>query len=290
MHTETIATSVGTRLGPEFTVVSNPDHPELLSGPDILIGGNGRLLAAFVIRRSTSKRDLEARVIATRLALPASAQMLAIVDPDSSYEPEFEGFDEQIDWANDQDIAELARAGRARNVSDLAEVQRKHHIFYSTILQVAMLRRRHEVAPSSPSAVVAQLHDRSTQPESDVNVGRWRKNSPNWPRHANSAFVSGSRVSDLPGSPESSARRRLMPLWSAALRDSFVFDTGVPYPVDLAPRILLVSTWPEPRYDPNKPVRAAAFGTWLMAIATTVEHVEALTTRTLDVLKKRLDA
>ena len=54
------------------------------------------------------------------------------------------------------------------------------------------------------------------------------------------------------------------------------------------PRILLVDGWPTRRGDPTKPLRSAAFGGWLMALATTADDIEALMHRTVEFTRRRL--
>jgi len=289
-------------LGVDFIVVPNPDHPELISGPDVLIGGRGRLTATFRVARSTSKSLLEARVVATRLALPAGANLVGVIENDAAPPPALvqQGFDAVL---QDTEFPHLVRLCSAKPsdrlaIKELQSVQRRHSLFYSTILQISELRQRRELKATSAREVVATLQRREPAFETLIPppiLGEPSTRSPRKWRSGRSDFVSPrasvkqTTVAALPEVHRSIAQR-LRPFWSEALADDFEFDTGVPYQRSFQPRVLLVEAWPTYRFDARKPARAAAFSSWLMALATTPEDIETLVNRSLDAVSRRLHA
>ena len=75
-----LAKSLQRGIEGNYLVVPRPDHPMLIAGPDILIGGEGNLTAVFFVSKSTRVAILRARVIAARLALPVSSSMVAFAE------------------------------------------------------------------------------------------------------------------------------------------------------------------------------------------------------------------
>lgn len=295
-------------LGGDFVVVPSPDHPELISGPDVLIGGRGRITAAFRIGRFTQQALLGARVIATRLALPVGSSLVAVVERD--VEPPRHltehGFDVLLLDSQTRDLIRLCTKGQPerRHIDDLRRVQQQHAKFYSTILQIAELRQRHELKASSVREVVATLRRRepivNEPPRKDGSTvvadkvadtaGRREASRRESDFYSARATVRQTTVAALPDYKQRSIALRLRPLWSEALLEDFVLDMGVPYQRVLLPRVLLVEAWPIHRFDPRKPARAAAFSSWLMAIATTADDIEMLIDRSLEITWKRLHA
>jgi len=288
-------------------VVHSPDHPELISGPDVLIGGKGRITAVFRVASSTPRRLLEARFVATRLALPAGSSLVAVVDPQVE-PPRYlaeHAFDVVLGDSEIRDLVRLCTLGQPerRRLDDLRRVQQQHAVLYSTVLQIAELRQQHTLKASDAREVVANLKSREPVVDepfpkvspptivrefTDQTDGRlWGRQSPSdWP----SATVKQTTVAALPDSKRRSIMSRIRPLWSEALSADFVLDMGVPYQRAFQPRVLLVDAWPTHRFDPRKPARAAAFSSWLMAVATTPEEIETLVDRTLEITTRRIRA
>jgi hypothetical protein len=299
-------------LGRDFVVVPRPDHPELSSGPDVLVGGRGRLTAVFRIGRTTASRLLDARVIAARLAFPAGTLLVAMVDDGATVTSPSagQGFDE---FLGSREVGALIRLctteqPRHHRAEELRRIQQKHATFYSTIFQIAELRGRHHLQPSKPREVIDALStrmitsgpsrpllhlpqlaaayvDRALE-ESDSGKLRQRRSAPRSPR----TTVRDTTVATLPGAKVKPTQESLRTLWSEALSEDFGMDAGVPYPRAFHPRILLVEVWPKHRFDPQKPVRIAAFSSWLLAISTTPEEIESLVDRSLEVIGKRMNA
>lgn len=71
-------------LSKSYFVVQRPDIPYLLEGPDLLASQTGRLLAIFLpkAREYEDWRRLAARLILSRLALPANTTTLLVIPTD----------------------------------------------------------------------------------------------------------------------------------------------------------------------------------------------------------------
>lgn len=307
MRAITLSNQLSRELGVDYVVTSSPDHPELIAGPDVLVGGRGQLTALFKVARNTQVRMLHARVAAARLALPAQAVLVALVDRDSNPPRPLvdNGFDVVVD---DDSLASLVSVCGGRdvarhNTAELQGVQHRHGVFYSTVMQIAQLRQRHKpkatsaelvvnLLQSQPDAVGEERGELRLPPNVETMDQGWseRRVSGSARAVALRATVRGTVVVGMPGTVRRPVIRRLRSLWAEAFFDDVVFDAGIPYHRRMVPRVLLVESWPMHRSDPEKPSRGMAFSGWLLAIATSAEEISALASRSVEVIAKRLHA
>lgn len=262
-----------------FQVVARPDHPMLLSGPDLLIGGDGKLTAVLFIGKSESDNGLLARITATRLAMPSNTKLLAFTPDDKNPSaPVINNVDELAGsrsvW---QVIARYSTsdAYAKANRKDLSEMKRRHVEKYSFALLLSTLRRRHELPAVSAEAVIAELsiaESKNVFAPTQSPILRLRRPA---------TEVMGTHVASL-----TSSRRPLQQLRTicdAGLNDGYILDTGVPYQrPDSHLSVLLVENWPTIRHDPDKPVRSAAFGCWIMARSSGAHDIYRLVERSRD--------
>jgi hypothetical protein len=84
LQRRTIGRELIDRLPGSYVVVAAPDHPLLLEGPDVLIGGEGAAVALFIPKASErlNRESFLARVILSRLALPPKTSTVLISDPE----------------------------------------------------------------------------------------------------------------------------------------------------------------------------------------------------------------
>jgi hypothetical protein len=69
----------------------------------------------------------------------------------------------------------------------------------------------------------------------------------------------------------------LRPFVDAALGYDYSLHNGIPYPRAHRPlKLLLVEQLPRARFDPLKPVRAAAFAGWVMTTARSAEDINTV--------------
>jgi hypothetical protein len=62
---------------------------------------------------------------------------------------------------------------------------------------------------------------------------------------------------------------------------------GVPYPIEFVPSIMAVNEFPTNRFDPDKPMRAAAFAGWAMASAISLPDLSDLVGRVKEQFEAR---
>lgn len=246
-------------LDGSFHVVARPDHPMLLSGPDLLIGGEGRLTAALLLDGKESEKSLLARITATRLAMPSTTRLLALLTEDTEPPPQildhFDSSASERDW---QEIQFYATSDARPKVDQaaLSESKRKHTEKYAFAMLLTTLRRKHELTTVEPETVIRELANTG---RSDP-VGSTKMPQLRWP----STRVQGAYVASL--SSRHKPVQQLRTLCSTGLVDSYALDTGIPYQKsDSNLNVLLIEQWPTVRNDPEKPVRSAAFGGWIMA-------------------------
>lgn len=269
-----IATALKRELGGAFHVVAQPDHPMLLSGPDILIGGQGKLTAVVWVGKNESASSLVARITAARLALPSETRILASLADDAVVpDAVMRNFDE---------VAHQAAAWRTilrYATSDvtlrgdrkaLKENKRRHSEKFAFALLLANLRRKHELNTISPEVVLRDLV-RDSQETLIYSQKSFRLRRP-------TAQVLGSVVTSL--STSGRPVQQLRSVCDAGFTSSYVLDTGVPYEMpDANLNVLLVEEWPLVRSDPEKPLRSAAFGCWIMAKSSGADDINRLIER-----------
>lgn len=274
------SSSLQRALGSEYRVVARPDHPLLISGPDLLIGGSGRLTAIFIVRRSTVATTLRAKIAATRLALPVTARLIGLGEDYGR--PSLFHVMSNLDEIIRNSRAEKALAAYSSsdaqpitNTDTLNEIKLVHGIRFATAWQISILRQRHQLEIRNPNEVIENLRSRHAQ-----EVSRNTRGKPN------RVELDHSTVAVL---PEAGVSSRFRAFVDTELFARFTLDNGVPYTSgDLSPSVLLASQAPAFKSDSEKPVRAAAFGGWITAQPTTAQDIEDLIARATSITKKRV--
>ncbi len=278
-----IAKPIQKKLGGSYYVVPRPDHPLLLSGPDILIGGNGRLTAVFLIPRSVRDRHLRARLTAARLALPIDSRLVAICDTGTcpSNSRLFENFDEILTSQSPVDDIAAYSTSDARSIvnkKSLFEMKKRHAIQFMTALQIATFRQRHKLESQSADELMIDLDTRNN---SSISRDRHKRKGPS------EISINGSTVSSLPKGNNMLSHLRYA--WCSGMVQKFELDTGVPYAdTNSQPSILLSEEWPSVKNDPEKPSRASAFSGWILAQSSTSKDIEELIERAQFVTRRRV--
>jgi len=260
-----------------FHIVPQLDHPMLLSGPDILVGGEGKLTAIFCIEKKSSEKQLLARITATRLAMPSNTRLFAQISADAEIPLEILGnFDETASKARDSKQLVRYCNSEARPKIDraaLAESKRLHSEKYAFALMLALLRRKHELSTIRPELVIKELSIR------DTDISRQTMRMPFLRKP--SIQINGAYVASLNSLRNS--LQQLRTLCDSGLNSSYQLVTGVPYVNQNANlNILLVEKCPIVRHDPDKPLRSAAFGCWIMAKSSSAEDISLLIERSRD--------
>lgn len=289
-------------LGSQFVVVGAPDHPELISGPDILVGGRGLSTAIFRISRRTMS-ELDARIVGARLALPAVTRFIGMVEPDA-FAPDQKtvSLDDVVRSDDTKAVVRLCRTEPSeyhrRRTAELRDVQERHDRVSSTLLRVSEFEATNRDLSSGVQALVVRLQKR--QGASEIEFANGERKSRSLDQEADSTakrrshprFVrlQGSIVAALTSRGRQSALANLRPFWLSALETDFTLDNGVPYRRDWSPRVLLVDQWPSFRPDPWKPIRAAAFAGWITTSLSEEEDVNEIVNRAKEMIRKRSNA
>jgi hypothetical protein len=164
--------------------------------------------------------------------------------------------------------------------NQMREVKRWHSISSSVSLEISLLRKKHNLESVGSRAVFDQLvESKNLDDASDFPAIRKKDTT--------LVTINKSEVAVLSGANR--AADELKRIWRRGMNNGFILDTGVPYPDrDAQPNIVLIDEWPKNRSDPDKPIRAAAFSGWIMAMSSSKNEIEELIGRSQFTLKRRL--
>lgn len=252
-------------------VVSAPDHPLLIEGPDVVVGGEGGLLAIYIPKAKERRRPshLKVRFILSRLALPPDSRHVLILrsPTEDSIGSQFAGdFATILQWNRRRDLADLARdrvfTGAQRELP--AEVSSFARQRFADVFQMTRvfqdLRRRTEGTPTQDRLPEGQGRRRraSTGPVDriapDILFARFGRGAPATPSLYNLAQQTTS--------------------------SAFALDSSVPYPTGRDDYgLALIDELPEYRGDPEKLMRAAAFAGWALVPEEQRQSLDAIVGR-----------
>ena len=280
----------------------------LFDPPDLLIAAPGNLVAGFVLK-STERRsadDLFVRLAVSRLGLPPSLRcVLLIPHTVRKAEPPPEAhfhFHEVLSTSDLQGIRTFVRDRQASGRADeIPQALREHafHVFEVLLDETQRNVRRREML-EEPDGLPGSMPDRASshgrKPATEIvqdvrrlesysptRIRRWsfRENRSDLRLPRNPFFVrrEGGAIAALPSRGRRGMSGKLAPVCRDIVQDRFILDNGVPYPsVHRASpnfaNVLVVDEIPFDRFDPDKPIRAAAFAGWAMSIAEGWEQVE----------------
>lgn len=236
---------------PEFVIATGPDHPLLMRGADFFIGGRGLLTAVFSPSAEEVRRPqlLGNRLILSRLAMPPHTRNVLLLSDEltgkmgHAYANDFAVV---LDWKERNGVAQIARdrdfIGSQRDIPE--EITSGAKKQFSDIIQVTRLMDRLD-------------HRRSlgkVRPDRDEKATTTAKFSI---KHE----VQATALAEFSvGGINSSAVNRLI---NAQTHSSYVLDSSIPYPrPELYYGLAVVDELPKYRNDPEKLIRAAAFGGW----------------------------
>jgi hypothetical protein len=268
-----IALLLQRELESSYIVVSGPDHPLLIEGPDALVGGEGGLLAVFMPKAKERNRPdlLEVRYILSRLALPPDARHVLILgeahDDEANNQLSW-NFAAVLDWRSRRELAKISRdryfigAQRKLPPEVAAFVQ---HRFADTLQATRVLQR------------INRSYEREKGREQASKLSRRRRRPQKTPFHHIAPDILFTSFGQ--GAPDSVAIRGLADRTTLA---GFELDNGVPFPTGKDDYgLAVVNELPEFRGDPDKLVRAAAFAGWSL-VPEEQQH-------RIDIIAKRLD-
>jgi len=223
-------------LSNQFVIATAPDHPLLMKGPDVLIGGVGSL-TALLIPSATERRQPKlavARFALCRMALPEPTKFILMAsDGDDSVANELASA-----------VAAVLPSNRPSERLKIAEV-------------VAQPQRLDQ------SAVPESIRDKFKYKFGEIYraaVLVKRRNSRSIIRVEN----------DFPTPTSRNLKHLKRATYIAALtikggESSFIVDNGVPYSTEKMPEAAIVESLPDYPGDPQKYLRASAFSGWLLS-------------------------
>jgi hypothetical protein len=291
-------------FGRNHSVVTQPDHPYLISGPDALIGGNGILTSLFIPKAAERRipTNLLVRLAASRLALPVHTRFVLLVDGDNEVLGDdyviTRSFDSilrvtlthRAQWGElhrfvDMQGREPTQAGR-----EMVRIQRRTFALSNALMEESQRNFQKTETPErarrEPQEVLSSLRVRKPyQPkpwsfQEQSRAGQYQSlpmdevlmTLPATTPQSISARDAIVQWEDgLVGATNLPSKRspmeKLGRFFQAGLQSEYVLDNGVPYPVNRAPKVLFVSEPPSLRLDPLKPTRVMAFSGWVMTQA-----------------------
>ena len=264
----TVARELGNEIPRPYLIVTAPDHPLLVEGPDLLIGGEGSLVAVCTPKASerTMPSSLAVRFILSRLALPPRTAYVLLWpdhqdDATNKYNPR--NFGAVLPWHRRRELAKIvkdknfAASRRALPVEIIDFVRQRFSDVYEVTYALKRRTLRHRT-----------LEDYEITSRREPTVRREMERVVFLPPTPWSIGVLYEFPEVVPG--VKSAQFYDQPVTSADIQDlvrhstlsAFSVDDGVPYPKEDACGLAVVQQLPEYRSDPNKFVRAAAFAGW----------------------------
>ncbi len=297
-------------LPERFVVVLRPDVPNLLRGPDLIIGGEGRLFAIFKFQAAEQQSPdrLLVRLALARLALPrhtlcvllwrserADGETAAIATHFHSMISE-DSPAVLVDHVLNSDVGK-------RTQQTPGDIQGRQYQRAAAVMNLSSNWLR-EAFPGWPSDETSQAReglvrdgDRVTPGIVRVPSDRFEVMDPttrerfqtvrarSWFRGTETVFRTLVEHEDVILGVASGARltTRLAHFNERLLLRTANLDSGVPYPRTVTQNLLVVDRVPTHRFDPMKAIRAACFAGWsligppqLARLDQTLEQLRAL--------------
>jgi hypothetical protein len=167
-HVAIVARALRRRLDGSFTVCAWPDHPHLMSGPNLLVGGQGKLTAIFLIGPSSNRN-----LLAARLALPMDCRCVAVADDAGCQRlgPLDQNFDEV--FPRSSELAAYCATAVSRRI-DLRELARSNSMYstrQTTALLTCYMSREQFESGADPFEVINSLPpERGTEVASGLST------------------------------------------------------------------------------------------------------------------------
>ncbi|MCU1025387.1 hypothetical protein [Stenotrophomonas maltophilia] len=264
MISQALINKLQKELPSTYRFAKDADHPLLMDGPDLMVGGEGRLTCIVTDKKNRSYERLLAQLSLLRLALPEAATIVLVTDNEDSRASLSREYDRLF---NAQEIGQsLLGFIRSKNVprtkkEDLQASKNRHHHIYSKLMMVGRSRAKSFKADGS-----AQRLSSRTLASDKI-----------------SAYFSAAHLS------KNNARRQIISTCYSSAANYIAMDNGTPYvSSDRYFRILLSDFLPHSRFDPEKPMRALAFSGNLIADVQDRDEAEQLIDRVMALLSKNI--
>jgi uncharacterized protein YbaR (Trm112 family) len=265
-------------LPPNFITASGPDHPLLLRGPDLLVGGEGIMTAVYTpsaVERQ-NPAHLKNRFVLARLALPVHTRHVLVAESaaDRTLGQEFaDDFDAVEDFRSRAILASLAQdknfaGSRSKLPPEVVLASRQQ---FADVMQLTRVMRK--------------LDERLLHPYGEVvrseRLHRTRA------RRQKTMLKDGIALSVFGAGPVSPTS--VQALVNEQVNRSFRLDNGIPrFTAESTYGIALVEDLPLFPGDPEKLLRAAAFAGWAMVAEVHQQELPELISNLAERRKKRV--
>lgn len=274
----------------EYNVAVFPDFPHLISAPDILIGGNGKLCAIFIAKIYELHQPdlLLSRLVLSRLGLPDNLISVLVIPNDKNFE---EG---EISISRNFDLLlvnEKVKAVKQLLESDyksrklISETRHRTITRYTRFFYENLQRNIDKPGYSKPQELFHELR---------VKGGYQVTKTQNWNSQETAnkgnlleGLAVRENVNVLAGTFENNASpfAKLKKFCYRSLKFDYALDNGVPYIFNPKVNILLLDKIPYYKFDPQKPLRSSAFSGLVLSQVERIDDIEFLS----DKLEKSME-
>lgn len=251
--------------------VARPDFPHLLEGPDVLVGGQGRLLGVFTphAREIRNPNDLLVRLAISRLGLPRHLAAVLLVD---HARPHFDrllvdtvtrNFDRVVSLRSKAESTNLMRDPLAIKANRELSVDAKERESrrYAQRVSLALKLYPFADAPRRFSSRVSEAYE-------PLRLHSWVSNRESAPHTTkkSAAFVKPDVLLGFAAlRNERQQHARLMRMTHLSIRNDWTLDMGIPFPSPKSSHnVLMVDSMPVIGADHFKAIRAAAIAGWVL--------------------------
>ncbi|WP_224961808.1 hypothetical protein [Geomonas subterranea] len=244
----------------DIDIAVNPDHPYLLSPPDLLLGRNGKLLAVYEPHREelSEPNSLLARLALSRLALPAHCQHILVVDEDgTSLGSVDNSFDKVIESVDTRKIPTIIEDRTRLDSAILREVKETHFLRFQVLYESSLLQfNRSHFKKNCDQPEIAPYPRRRFEAQDKVYLSDWLHDGRR--RRPSRLFSKADWgvYSALEKTPEA---RQLRALCLGSVRLITDLDNGIPFSRIDEANLLITDCLHLNRFDPLKPIRGTAF-------------------------------
>jgi hypothetical protein len=300
MRRDDLLVAIASSLASDYIVAPDPDHPDLLVGPDLLAGRAGDLLAVFVPRPVEYARPerLLGRLALSRLALPDHLRSVAVYpaggaargfDP-SALAPHVQAV---VGWSGSEPIGEALRPRGDFPTYPIPDLVRRIVFERSAYLYSLTLTHHHRAPRPFPAGGPGGAGlDGAGQAHGAPDAGTRDAFSADLVEKLAAAgarvrLVGRVAVVDATVSPARDLETLLEPLVAVSTLAEFSLDAGVPYLHEPLAGLLVGRDLRASSADPTKPFRAAAFAGWAIVDADEpgVDRVAAVISSWLESLR-----
>lgn len=246
----------------EYLRVDNPEHPFTLHGPDVLLSDKKNLIALFEPNPEElkSKTKLMTRLVASKIAYPASTNMVLFLDAKQKM-----GFDE--DTANkyfdrlieESDLGNLKSLFKSvKNSNDLAEHKYQQRELFDLQAKKQMRNLKHLETHDFKYKRVGIFDQKIEKTHFFDNVTeKYEKPRSNIFEYKQQAIIG---IKNLQKSKSDLVE--LEPFMDFTLRSQFKVERGIPFYGLYRSKILNINERPVNRYDPLEPIRMISLYGW----------------------------